>query len=191
MGGVPRYFSKVSGSRVDSTVLRFSLPLFFRTCSEGCKWGVRSVVVEFGDFGAPRFSVQRSPNYYFKGFRGFMPCQRAANGGSDPSWLSTCIWRFWGAPIFRPEVPKTRGRKMNTNFFGTNFLSTPRGPGHPGKNPGTSQVPPFETQVRQTFEGGHEVFDPYPFAWKTPTPPGSLRTQTVNLCALFSCLKNP
>ena len=30
--------------------------------SEGRKWGVRSVVVEFGVFGAPRFSVQRSPN---------------------------------------------------------------------------------------------------------------------------------
>ena len=27
---------------------------------EGRKWGVRSVVVEFGVFGAPRFSVQRS-----------------------------------------------------------------------------------------------------------------------------------
>ena len=26
------------------------------------KWGVRFIVVEFGIFGAPRFSVQRSPN---------------------------------------------------------------------------------------------------------------------------------
>ena len=33
--------------------------------SEGRKWGVRSVVVEIGVFGAPRFSVQRSPNTYF------------------------------------------------------------------------------------------------------------------------------
>ena len=30
--------------------------------SEGRKWGVRSVMVEFGVFGAPRFSVQRSKN---------------------------------------------------------------------------------------------------------------------------------
>ena len=30
--------------------------------SEGRKSGVRSVVVEFGVFGAPRFSVQRSQN---------------------------------------------------------------------------------------------------------------------------------
>ena len=29
----------------------------------GRKWGVRSVVVEFGIFGAPRFSVQRSQNF--------------------------------------------------------------------------------------------------------------------------------
>ena len=33
--------------------------------SEGRKWGVRSVMVGFGVFGAPRFSVQRSPNTYF------------------------------------------------------------------------------------------------------------------------------
>ena len=31
-------------------------------------------------------------------------CQRAANGGSDPSWLNLAL--FWGAPIFRPEAPK-------------------------------------------------------------------------------------
>ena len=30
--------------------------------SEGRKWGVRSVVVEFGVFGAPQFSVQKSQN---------------------------------------------------------------------------------------------------------------------------------
>ena len=30
--------------------------------SEGHKWGLRSVVVEFGVFGAPRFSVQRPQN---------------------------------------------------------------------------------------------------------------------------------
>ena len=31
------------------------------------EWGVGSVVVEFGVFGAPRFSVQRSQNACFKG----------------------------------------------------------------------------------------------------------------------------
>ena len=73
---------------------------------------------------------------------------------------------------------------MSTNFFCTNFLNTPRGPGHPGKISGTSQIPLFETQGRQSFEGGHEVFDHHPFEWKTP----SLRTQKVYLCALFSSL---
>ena len=77
---------------------------------------------------------------------------------------------------------------MRTNFFCTNFLNTPRGPGHPGKIPGTSQIPLFETQGRQTFEREHELFGHRPFAWKTPTLPGGLQTQKVNLCALFSCL---
>ena len=85
---------------------------------------------------------------------------------------------------------KIRERKMRTNFFGTNSLNTARGPGHPNKIPGTSQIPLFETQLRQTFEGGHELFGHHPFAWKTPTPPGGLRTQKVDLRALFSCLKN-
>ena len=77
---------------------------------------------------------------------------------------------------------------MRTKFFCTNFLNTARGPGHPGKIPGTSRIPLFETQGRQSFEGGHEVFGHHPFAWKTPTPPGGLRTQKLSLCALFSCL---
>ena len=38
---------------------------------------------------------------------------------------------------------RIRERKMRTNF-----LNTPRGPGHPGKIPGTSQIPLFETQGR-------------------------------------------
>ena len=82
----------------------------------------------------------------------------------------------------------SRERKMRTKFFCTNFLNTARGPGHPGKIPGTSRIPLFETQGRQSFEGGHEVFGHHPFAWKTPTPPSGLRTQKLNLCALFSCL---
>ena len=83
-----------------------------------------------------------------------------------------------------------RERKMRTKFFCTNFLNTAKGPGHPGKIPGTSRIPLFETQGRQSFEGGHEVFGHHPFAWKTPTPPGGLRTQKLNLCALCSCLNN-
>ena len=81
-----------------------------------------------------------------------------------------------------------RERKMRTNFLSTNFWNTHRGPGHPGKIPGTSEIPLFETQGRQTFEGEHEVFGHHPFARKTPTPPGGLRAQKVSLCALFACL---
>ena len=91
----------------------------------------------------------------------------------------------------RPETANHRERKMRTNFFCTDFLNTPRGPGHPGKIPGTSQIPLFESQGAQTFEGWHKLFGHHPFAWKTPTPPGGLGTQMVNLCALFSCLKLP
>ena len=89
----------------------------------------------------------------------------------------------------KPAMANNRERKMHTNFFCTHFLNTPGGPGHPGKISGTSQIPLFETQGRQTFKGGHKLFDHHPFAWKTPTPTGGLRTQKVNLCALFSCLK--
>ena len=67
---------------------------------------------------------------------------------------------------------------MRTNFLSTNFWNAPRGPGHPAKIPGTSQIPLFETQGRQTFEREHEVFG-HPFAWKTPTPLSGLRTQRV------------
>ena len=75
---------------------------------------------------------------------------------------------------------------MRTNFFGTNVLNSPRGPGHPGKIPGDiQQIPLFETQGRQTFGGGHELFDPHPFAWKNPTQPGGLRAQKVSLVLVF------
>ena len=84
-----------------------------------------------------------------------------------------------------PRHDSGRERKMRTNFLSTNCLNTPKGPGHPGEIPGTSQVPPYESQRRQTFEGEHEVFDPHPFAWKTPTPPGGLRTQKVIISVLF------
>ena len=96
---------------------------------------------------------------------------------------------FGNSGIGAGQGTDVRERKMRTNFFCTNFLNTPRGPGHPGKIPGTSQSPLFETQGRQTFEGVHEVFGHHPFEWKTPTPPGGLQTQKVYLCALFSCLR--
>ena len=40
----------------------FLFRAYFRGLSEGREWGVGSVVVGFGVFGAPRFSAQRSQN---------------------------------------------------------------------------------------------------------------------------------
>ena len=67
--------------------------------SEGRKWGVRSVVVEFGVFGAPRFSVQRSQNPLKIGIWGPLDWKsgrpknaKSYHDGSDPPfaalWLS-------------------------------------------------------------------------------------------------------
>ena len=80
------------------------------------------------------------------------------------------------------------GTKNEHELFLHKLLNTPKGLGHPGKTPGTSQIPLLETQGRQTFEGEHELFGHHSFAWKTHTPPDGLRTQKVNLCALFACL---
>ena len=77
---------------------------------------------------------------------------------------------------------------MRTNFLSTNFLNTPKIPGHPGKIPGTSQIPLSETQGRQTFEGEHEFFGHHPFAWKTPTPPGGAVSGPKKLIFVFFSL---
>ena len=79
-------------------------------------------------------------------------------------------------PFFCPPASLravTRERKMRTNFLSTNFWNAPRGPGHPGKIPGTSQIPLFETQGRQTFEprGRAQGFLPPPLCVEDPHPP--------------------
>ena len=69
------------------------------------------------------------------------------------------------AGIAKLGIPKT-GRIMAP------LLQTPLNrkrrptPGHPGQIFGICPIPPFETQARQTFEGGHELFGHHPFAWK-------------------------
>ena len=92
-----------------------------------------------------------------------------------------CNFIFIVVSLSLRKVPEgnynNRECKMHTNFFCTNCLNTPRGPGHPCKIPGTSQIPLFKLQGRQTSEGGRELCDPHPFGWKTPSPPGALRTQ--------------
>ena len=96
--------------------------------------------------------------------------------------INVCHWHLhrkylMEAPELHKTIPArkpcvTRERKMRTKFFCTKFLNTPRGPGHPGKIPGTSQIPLFETQGRQTFEGGHEVFGHHPLRVEDRHPTG-------------------
>ena len=83
-----------------------------------------------------------------------------------------------------------RKRKMRTKFFLHKLFEHRQGSGTSRQNsrdiPDSSLRNPRSLgQGRQSFEGGHEVFGHHPFAWKTPTPPGGLRTQELNLCALF------
>ena len=47
------------------------------------------------------------------------------------------------------------------------------------------QTRSLEAQEKQTFKGGNEVVDPHPFAWKTPTLPGSLRAQKLGKKSIF------
>ena len=57
-----------------------------------------------------------------------------------------------------------RERKLNQNFFFSNFSGTP---GISRQNPG----------IFPGFEGRTELFGPHPFVWKTPTPPENIRAQ--------------
>ena len=116
-----------------------------------------------------KVSEDKIPTHYFvwKGSSGYGERRRNTDHQS---------WHVPNPTFFGRE------RKMRTNFFCTHYLNTPKGPGHPGIIPGTSQIPLFETQGRQTFGGGQELFGHRSFAWKTPTPPSSLRNPNVNLC---------
>ena len=58
-------------------------------------WGPRSVVVEFGVFGAPQFSVERSRNTYFRGFWDLWTENRAICFG-------------WAPPLLQNPPPKLR-----------------------------------------------------------------------------------
>ena len=76
---------------------------------------------------------------------------------------------------------------MRTNFFCTNFLNAPKGLGHPSEIPGTSQILSSKPKEDKLSREGTN------FSATTPSrgrpPPGGLRTQKVNLCALLSFLK--
>ena len=71
---------------------------------------------------------------------------------------------------------------MRTNLFCINLLNTPRGPGHPSKISGTSQIPVFETQGRQPSREGTN------FSATTPScgrPQPHLDPKNKSLCSFF------
>ena len=69
-------------------------------CSEGRKWGVRSVVVEFGVFGAPRFSVQKSQ-----------------------SPLEIGIWDLWTENRGAPKTPNPTMTDLTPHLRPSEFFS--------------------------------------------------------------------
>ena len=89
----------------------------------------------------------------------------------------------------RPRHTNVRERKMRTNFFCTNLLNTPSGPGNLGKIPRDIPDSSLRKPRKTIFRGRARTFWPPPLCVEDPTPPAVCRTQKVNLCALFSCLK--
>ena len=76
---------------------------------------------------------------------------------------------------------------MRTNSFWAQTFWTPPGVRDiPAKFPGHPRFLSSKPKEDKLSREGTN----FPFAWKTPTPPGSLWTQKVNLCALFSCPKS-
>ena len=82
-------------------------------------------------------------------------------GGSRPKQISK-----W-------DMRQIRGRAMNTPFLHKLFL------GHPCKIPETSRFLPSKLKEDKLSREGTNFSTPTPFAWKTPTPPGGLRTHMI------------
>ena len=77
---------------------------------------------------------------------------------------------------------------MSTNFLAQTFWTHPGVRDIPTKLPGYPRLPPSKPKENKLSREGARTFRPPPLRVKTSTPPGGLRTQKVNLCALFSCL---
>ena len=83
--------------------------------SEGRKWGVRSVVVGSGVFGAPRFSVQRSEIPIFKGFWDLWTEKRGAP--KTPKSTTTDL-----TPHLRPSEKSLMSVTFRPQFEGRSWL---------------------------------------------------------------------
>ena len=64
----------------------------------------------------------------------------------------------------RGSLDRSRERKLNTNFFFSNFSGTS---GISRQNPGISHP---KSLISPGFEGHTELFGPHPFTWKDPQP---------------------
>ena len=92
----------------------------------------------------------------------------------------------WGRFVTGKSLaqPRNRERKMPTNFFVHKLFEHPQGSGASRQNSRDITDPLFETQGRQTFEGGRELFGHHPFAWKTPGG-RSPDPKSESLCSCF------
>ena len=96
--------------------------MWFHRFSEGREWGVRSVVVEFGAFGAPPFSVQRFPNPLKIGIWGPLDWKsgrpknaKSYHDGSDPPFAALWVSQLGGfeesGAVCRRQMCMPEGRK--------------------------------------------------------------------------------
>ena len=90
--------------QLDALKVGVFLRVGFFPLSEGREWGVGSVVVDFGVFGAPRFSVERSQNMCFKGF-----------------------WNLWKENRGAPKTPNSTTMDQ-TPHFGVGFFPNREAP---------------------------------------------------------------
>ena len=81
--------------------------------------------------------------------------------------MYVCVYAFF-AQTFRTHPSIRTSRQRSLDIPGA-YLPNPR---------------------KTNFRGKARTFVHHPFALKTPTPPGGLRTQNVSHCALFSYLIN-
>ena len=84
-----------------------------------------------------------------------------------------------GAHVLDTHSRYSRERKLNTNFFFSNFSGTS---GISRQNPGISRP---KSLISLVFEGRIELFGPHPFTWKTPTPLENIRTKKFGFGFFF------
>ena len=127
--------------------------------SEGRKWGVRSVVVEFGVFGAPQFSVQRSQIPIFKVFWDL--CTENRGAPKTPNSTTTDL------------TPHLRPSDLRDPLRGRFPLSEALGPGAPIVSPlnflqikREILVVSHYRRVHQDYHWGQNYYIPFLCFWE-------------------------